>query len=86
MARKSYEVPKVDIIIGQGGGAEIKGGVVMEGSGTSPLDTTQASFSAWRMAVQNANLDIDQSYAGYVDWMVKNGYAAYIQPDDSEFQ
>ena len=83
MARKSYEVPRVDIIIGQGEGSEIKGGIIMDGSGTSPLYPPQASFSAWKMAVQNANLDIDMSYEGYVDWMVKNGYAAYIQDEDS---
>ena len=83
MARKSYKIPVIDIIVGQGDGAEIKGGIVMPGSGTGPLNPTQSSFSAWKMAVQNANMDIDQSYAGYVDWMIKNGYADYIQDEDS---
>ena len=81
MAR-SYKTPKV-IIMDIGDDDPIV--INASGAGEVP-NVKQASFSAWRMAVQNANLDIDQSYAGYVDWMVKNGYAAYIQPDDSELQ
>ncbi|MBQ7592250.1 MAG: hypothetical protein IJU46_07000 [Clostridia bacterium] len=82
MARKSYQQPSIVMINPDGPGDDN-----VTGSQQTPYPIpVNSSFSAWRMAVQNANLDIDQSYAGYVDWMVKNGYAAYIQPDDSELQ
>ena len=82
MARKSYIPPVIEIMGSPGGPGETGG----DGSAQGPVNPASTSFSAWKMAVQNANLDIDQSYAGYVDWMVKNGYGAYIQPDDSELQ
>ena len=85
MARKRYVPPVIDIMGGSSGG---EGPVTGEGSGQGavPGDVTLASFSAWKMAVENANLEIDSSYAGYVKWMTENGYGAYIQPDDSELQ
>lgn len=84
MARKHYQTPAIDIFKAPGGD---EGGTELNASGEGGVyNANNTSFSAWKMAVQNANLDIDQSYAGYVDWMVKNGYAAYIQPDDSELQ
>ena len=79
MARKSYETPVVVFKINPGG----EGDDPITGSAQTPLDPTTASFSAWKMEVQNANMDIDQSYAGYVDWMIKNGYADYIQDENS---
>ena len=82
MARKPYIPPVIDIMGSSPGSGATEG----EGSGQGPVNGTTASFSAWKMAVQNANMDVDMSYAGYVDWMIKNGYAAYIQPDDSELQ
>ncbi len=83
MARKSYKPPIVDIVIGSGGEFEIKGDITVPGSGEHSLDPTQASYSAWKLAVQNANLDIDMSYEGYLKWMTENGFAAYIHEEDS---
>lgn len=85
MARKQYKSPVFNILEDMGG-SEGGGTIPIPGSQEAPTGSQTAGYSAWKMAVQNANLDIDQSYAGYVDWMVKNGYAAYIQPDDSELQ
>ena len=84
MARKQYQPPIFNIL--DMGGGEGGGDVQTPGSQEGPTSGQTANYSAWKMAVQNANLDIDSSYAGDVKWMTENGYGAYIQPDDSELQ
>lgn len=83
MARKKYETPIVDIMVSSGGGS---GDVQLPESQNAPFYPQNASYSAWRMAVQNANLDIGVDYGDYVKWMTENGYGTYIQPDDSELK
>ena len=80
MARKPYEAPTVDLMIG---GGDNGGGVVIIGSAQGPLNPSSATFSAWKMAVEGAGMDVDKSYEGYLKWMTENGYAAYIQGEDS---
>ena len=79
MAR-SYKTPRVTIMdVGD------DDPIIFPASGAGPVPSAQqASYSAWKMAVQNANLDIGVDYSDYVKWMTENGYGAYIQPDDSE--
>ena len=82
MAKKSYQTPKVIFGITPGGDEDDP----VTGSGQTPLNLPSASFSAWKMAVQNANLDMGLEYSDYVRWMTENGYEAFIQPDDSELR
>ena len=80
MARKRYEPPKIINVDPSEPGTDPIGG-----SAQTPYPK-DASYSAWRMAVQNANLDIGLDYSDYVRGRSENGYGAYIQPDDSELQ
>ena len=80
MARKQYVSPVVDLMVSGGEGS---GDGQLPESQNAPLNPQNASYSAWKLAVQNANLDIDMSYEGYLKWMTENGFAAYIHEEDS---
>ena len=81
MTRKKYQAPSFGIMDDLPGGGDDP--VIIIGSGQDPLNPANASYGNWRLAVQEAHLDIDQSYEGYLEWMAKNGYGAYIHEEES---
>jgi len=72
MASKNYEAPDLRII-----GDNVMGGVVGDGSQTTPINAAELSFDVWKDVTGASGA----SYQDYVAWMKKHGYGAYIQDE-----
>ena len=81
MAHKPYVPPVLDLMVS--GGGDDGGDATLPESQNAPFNPNRATYSAWKLEVENSGMQIDSSYEGYLKWMTENGFAAYIHDEDS---